>query len=195
MVMKMKKSLTSKTKFFILIFVYAFVIAVWYIFGYSYIQSQIDDYKHKKNEMKINYNQLPKIFTEITILEKKDDSLRQEIDKIKAKITKIQNLNRVKSAFMNFSKRYNLKCDEFSALTQIYYQKQEEHKEEKYLTLPVNIVLSGKYANFVKMLNNLDRFDYIMTVGYMTIKPDELTENKVNAIIVGNLLIENEIIN
>jgi hypothetical protein len=163
---------------------------VWYFLGYGFFNSQMQEINKKRVELKSNMARLPVLIKETENLEKTIDSLKNAIQSLKNKAFTIKDINKVKQSFIAFSRRYNLKVDEFSAISQIYYKRLQENPDVQYLLLPANMVLEGNFDNFVKMIKNKDQFPYIYNYSYLRIVPSFDKENKVKIFSVGEFFVK-----
>ncbi|MCK5076713.1 MAG: hypothetical protein KAR38_10065 [Calditrichia bacterium] len=188
----MKKGINSRLKFFIIMGFYSLIIIVWYIMVYGAFQNKIVDIEVQKKELSLNYNQLPEVLKKTKLITSVIDSVNNQLTLLQEKAATINELNRVKDNFKRFCINYKLDFEEFSPLTQLYYQKLENNPGIKFLTMPVNIVLEGKYNNFTNFLIDLDKFSKSLTIGYMSVLPSDKKQNVVKIVLVANLLIKSE---
>ncbi|GAB4170445.1 MAG: hypothetical protein Kow00108_04530 [Calditrichia bacterium] len=185
----MKKSVTNRTKFFLLLGVYLLVVLIWYFGAYSYIDGKMEDISNKRAELKQNMNKLPEMIRKTKEINAIVDSLDGLVTEMQNKAFTINEINRVKTEFTRFCKQYNLKLVEFSAISQIYYSKLEKSGDSEYLTLPANIVLEGKFTDYVRFIKNLDKLSVVLNFSYLKLNPSYNRENQIKAISVGTFLV------
>lgn len=184
-----RKKLNSKTKFFLVIGFYILILIIWYLGAYNYFNTKVYEINQKRSELKSDMARLPILIKRTEQMNSLSDSLQSEINKLQSKAFVINDINKVKSKFYSFCRKYNIKVEEFSTISQIYYSRLEKNPDQDYLLLPANIVLSGNFINYINLIKNLEQFPYVLHFNYLKIVPAYNRANSIKVISVGDFLV------
>lgn len=179
----------SKTRFFLVIGFYVIVLIVWYMVVYGYINGEMAAINQQRQKLNAEMSKLPTLIQKTQRMTMLSDSLNQELKKLQEKAFTIADIQKVKNSLTSFCKQHNLKIDEFSTITQIYYTRVEQNPNEVYFGLPANIVFEGDFSDVIRFLKNLDTFDYALHFSYLRIVPALEKENRIRVITIGNFLV------